>query len=63
MELLVYIDEQPVYTLGVVNHAHVYGNGMIGKHMYTLFTMRGLARRVQQCCVFDCQNVDAAESL
>ena len=44
MELPVYNDEQPgctyyysplsVYNLGVVNHAHVYDNGKIGKHMY-----------------------------
>ncbi len=44
MELPVYNDEQPgcmyyystlsVYNLGVINHAHVYDNGQIRKHMY-----------------------------
>ena len=44
MEIPVFNDKQPgptyyyspvgVYNLGVVNHAHVYNDGTIGKHMY-----------------------------
>ena len=55
MELPVYNDEQPgcayyysplsVYILGIVNHAHVYDNGKIGKHMYAHIYNKGEGKK------------------
>ena len=54
-ELPVYNDEQPgctyyysplsVYNLGVVNHAHDYGNGMIAAHMHCHIYHKGIAKK------------------
>ena len=55
MELPVYNDEQPsctyyysplsAYNLGVVNHAHTYENGDVGKHMYAHIYHEGVGKK------------------
>ena len=63
MVLPVYNDEQPgcmyyysplsVYNLGVVNHVHDYGNGMIAAHMHC---------HVYHECIVNCENIAVVES-
>ena len=57
MELPIFISEQPgctyyysplsVYNLGVVNHAHLYDNGIITEHMHCHVYNEGVGKRAQ----------------
>jgi hypothetical protein len=57
MELPTYNDEQPgctyyysplsVYNSGVVNHAHTYKNGIVGKQMYVHVYHEGVGKKGQ----------------
>ena len=57
IELPVYNEEQPgityyynysalsLYNLGIVNHAHVYGDGEVSKHMYCHVYHKGVGKK------------------
>ncbi len=73
MEIPIFNDEQPgctylynsllsVYNLGAVNHAHMYKNGDVQKHMYCHVYHKGGKEGLKQCCIIDCENVVSCNS-